>query len=363
MYQTDDFRMYAFKILPCSKRYTHDWTTCPFTHPGEKAQRRDPRQFSYTGIACPELKKNAKGICPRGDACPFSHTVFEYWCHPSRYRTQMCNDVSNLASGMQCKRKVCFFAHKVEELRVSNVKVGGSTDGKDFLEDYAFDGMDPFSSSASNATAEAILQQMASFGMNGSPSSSLDQSGLHSFGIGSSCNSSRRSSIQLQLAGQRQSMDQGPRAASLLHQRTSLDLASAEMNLQKLQLVAANAQLQLQQAAAIHQLTTALTQIQLGNQLGSLLMPDSQLLLAQQMLLQQESWNHAAQGAERLPALSSLELGANGEPNFNAPNAYNSFPTISPEVQSSSGSPKSLFSPWTQPPGSNPQDQARGLYF
>ncbi len=29
---------------------------CPFAHPGEKAKRRDCRVYSYTGIACPEMK-------------------------------------------------------------------------------------------------------------------------------------------------------------------------------------------------------------------------------------------------------------------------------------------------------------------
>lgn len=44
-------------MLPCSKRYVHDWTTCPFAHPQEKARRRDPRIYNYTGIACPNMKK------------------------------------------------------------------------------------------------------------------------------------------------------------------------------------------------------------------------------------------------------------------------------------------------------------------
>lgn len=111
--QTDEFRMFCFKVLPCSKRYCHgelgarllmestcqlaifypleifytlppklvplpsrqrnenpnikvqtscaclvaDWTTCPFAHPGEKAKRRDPRVHTYTGVACPDMKK------------------------------------------------------------------------------------------------------------------------------------------------------------------------------------------------------------------------------------------------------------------------------------------------------------------
>ncbi|PNH12291.1 Zinc finger CCCH domain-containing protein 30 [Tetrabaena socialis] len=129
LYRTDEFRMYCFKVLPCSKRFVHDWTVCPFAHPGEKAKRRDPRITSYTGVACPDMKK-----CQRGDSCPYAHNVFEYWLHPSRYRTQLCND------GIGCKRKVCFFAHTLDELRVSNVKLLPS--------DLAADGggfeLDPF---------------------------------------------------------------------------------------------------------------------------------------------------------------------------------------------------------------------------
>lgn len=114
LYRTDEFRMFCFKVLPCSKRYCHDWTVCPFAHPGEKAKRRDPRVYTYTGIACTEMKKNLQ--CPRGDSCPYAHNVFEYWLHPSRYRTQLCND------GVSCNRKVCFFAHTVEELRLPSCK-------------------------------------------------------------------------------------------------------------------------------------------------------------------------------------------------------------------------------------------------
>lgn len=47
----------APQVLPCSKRFVHDWTECPFAHPQEKARRRDPRVHTYTGIACPSMKK------------------------------------------------------------------------------------------------------------------------------------------------------------------------------------------------------------------------------------------------------------------------------------------------------------------
>lgn len=44
-------------MTPCTKRFVHDWVTCPLSHPGEKAKRRDPRKNVYTGIACPAMKK------------------------------------------------------------------------------------------------------------------------------------------------------------------------------------------------------------------------------------------------------------------------------------------------------------------
>lgn len=25
-----------------------------------------------------------------GDECPYSHSLHEYWLHPSRYKTQLC---------------------------------------------------------------------------------------------------------------------------------------------------------------------------------------------------------------------------------------------------------------------------------
>ncbi|KAI8467983.1 MAG: hypothetical protein J3K34DRAFT_369935 [Monoraphidium minutum] len=108
-FANDEFRIFHFKVKRCPRQKAHDWTQCPFAHPGEKAKRRDPRRYRYSGTACPEYRRN--GSCRRGDACPFAHGVFECWLHPSRYRTQMCTD------GPQCKRRVCFFAHSLDELR------------------------------------------------------------------------------------------------------------------------------------------------------------------------------------------------------------------------------------------------------
>lgn len=108
IYGSDEFRMYAYKIKKCTRTRSHDWTECPYAHRSEKATRRDPRKVLYTAIACPAFRN---GKCLKGDACEFAHGVFEYWLHPSRYRTRACN------AGRFCQRKVCFFAHTPEQLR------------------------------------------------------------------------------------------------------------------------------------------------------------------------------------------------------------------------------------------------------
>ncbi|KAI0526902.1 hypothetical protein KFK09_002495 [Dendrobium nobile] len=111
IYGTDEFRMYTFKVKPCSRAYSHDWTECPFVHPGENARRRDPRKYSYSCVPCPEFRK---GSCLKGDACEYAHGVFESWLHPAQYRTRLCKDE------IGCNRRVCFFAHRQDELRTVN---------------------------------------------------------------------------------------------------------------------------------------------------------------------------------------------------------------------------------------------------
>ncbi|CAM8970406.1 unnamed protein product [Rhodiola kirilowii] len=117
IFSTDEFRMYSFKIRPCSRAYSHDWTECPFVHPGENARRRDPRKHHYSCVPCPEFRK---GACHQGDACEYAHGIFECWLHPAQYRTRLCKDETG------CNRRVCFFAHKPEELRPLYASTGSA---------------------------------------------------------------------------------------------------------------------------------------------------------------------------------------------------------------------------------------------
>ncbi|KAM3406811.1 hypothetical protein ACQJBY_000715 [Aegilops geniculata] len=112
LFSTDEFRMYSFKVKPCSRAYSHDWTECPFVHPGENARRRDPRRYSYSCVPCPEFRKG--GSCRKGDGCEYAHGVFECWLHPAQYRTRLCKDE------VGCARRICFFAHRRDELRSVN---------------------------------------------------------------------------------------------------------------------------------------------------------------------------------------------------------------------------------------------------
>ncbi|THU59250.1 hypothetical protein C4D60_Mb07t00160 [Musa balbisiana] len=117
IYATDEFRMFSFKIRPCSRAYSHDWTECPFVHPGENARRRDPRKYHYSCVPCPDFRK---GACRRGDMCEYAHGVFECWLHPAQYRTRLCKD------GTNCSRRVCFFAHTNDELRPLYMSTGSA---------------------------------------------------------------------------------------------------------------------------------------------------------------------------------------------------------------------------------------------
>ncbi|XP_047944760.1 zinc finger CCCH domain-containing protein 20-like [Salvia hispanica] len=119
-FSCDDFRMFEFKVRRCAIARSHDWTDCPFAHPGEKARRRDPRRHHYSGGACPDFRRS--GDCARGDACEYAHGVFESWLHPARYRTQPCKD------GTGCRRRVCFFAHTPEQLRILPPTAASSPD-------------------------------------------------------------------------------------------------------------------------------------------------------------------------------------------------------------------------------------------
>ncbi|KAE9596201.1 hypothetical protein Lal_00048754 [Lupinus albus] len=164
VYGTDDFRMYSFKVKPCSRAYSHDWTECPFVHPGENARRRDPRKYPYSCVPCPEFRK---GTCQKGDSCEYAHGVFESWLHPAQYRTRLCKDETG------CNRKVCFFAHKPEELRPVYASTGSAMPSPKSYSASAFDmtSMSPLSLSSSLPMSTVSTPPMSPLVASSSPKS------------------------------------------------------------------------------------------------------------------------------------------------------------------------------------------------
>ncbi|OMO67350.1 Zinc finger, CCCH-type [Corchorus capsularis] len=155
-YSCDHFRMFEFKIRRCARGRSHDWTECPYAHPGEKARRRDPRKYHYSGTACPDFRK---GNCRKGDSCEFAHGVFECWLHPARYRTQPCKD------GPGCRRRVCFFAHTPDQLRVVNSADsydGSSPSGAKTLTFWSSPGSPPVSPRAESSPPVSPMAQTLS---------------------------------------------------------------------------------------------------------------------------------------------------------------------------------------------------------
>ncbi|CAM8889595.1 unnamed protein product [Rhodiola kirilowii] len=168
-YSCDQFRMYDFKVRRCVRAKSHDWTECPYAHPGEKARRRDPRKYNYAGTACPDFRK---GNCRKGDACEFAHGVFECWLHPNRYRTQPCKD------GVNCRRRVCFFAHTPDQLRVVTESSPRSINSTE-----SYDGS-PLRQALEAAVSKSNLPLMLSISPPGTPTG--DSSPMLSRSVGSS---------------------------------------------------------------------------------------------------------------------------------------------------------------------------------
>ncbi|WIA38784.1 hypothetical protein OEZ86_002072 [Tetradesmus obliquus] len=103
-----DFMMFQYKIPLCPKQgHKHEWEQCVYAHRGERARRRHPSK--YQAVQCPEAR--AKKVCPRADDCNCTHNLWEYWLHPDRYMTCLCE------LGPACNRPICFFAHEQHELR------------------------------------------------------------------------------------------------------------------------------------------------------------------------------------------------------------------------------------------------------
>lgn len=157
----DDFLVYSYKVVPCDKTWRHDFSSCPFSHPGESSERRHPSTYLPFMCGSTQHSTDLKEKCPFGTSCKYAHGHFELWLHPGRFRTKMCS------LGENCKRQVCFFAHSEQELRVTSY-------------------------SKLETAAEAAAQQLAQMGqqLDGSNCSSLTSASIAASSIRSSSDGS-----------------------------------------------------------------------------------------------------------------------------------------------------------------------------
>eukprot|EP00775_Hariotina_reticulata_P014329 gene14329-55_t len=96
------------RATPLHQTASHDFGACPFSHPGDKTRRRSIFLYNYEPVVCHDMQ--TAGKCPRGDDCSMTHSVWEFWLHPMKYRTIMCRD------GSGCNRKVLVFVAHVHPI-------------------------------------------------------------------------------------------------------------------------------------------------------------------------------------------------------------------------------------------------------
>ena len=71
--------------------------SCPYWHT-DKDKRRNPFVVSYVSVACEYVQsngsrvKNTHNTCEDGEACGFTHNIFEALYHPLRFKRQPCRD-------------------------------------------------------------------------------------------------------------------------------------------------------------------------------------------------------------------------------------------------------------------------------
>lgn len=105
LYKSNEFMMHYYKVLWCSRRHQHDWTECPYAHPGERARRRDLRTHHYSSEFCKSMRRT--GECALGDSCPMSHSVFEFCKFGRGVQRCYATGTASLAYRMRCGGNDC----------------------------------------------------------------------------------------------------------------------------------------------------------------------------------------------------------------------------------------------------------------
>lgn len=60
------------------QKHWHNWTTCFYLHPSERARRRNPLTHSYAAVMCPDMQKQVRHS--KAPASSFSRQCLLYSC-------------------------------------------------------------------------------------------------------------------------------------------------------------------------------------------------------------------------------------------------------------------------------------------
>lgn len=112
--------------------YPHDFTACPYLHPGERARRRDPRSFTYSAALCPDVKKVRSRLPQRASWCVsiVSAQSAAAFTMPVCLNTAVACSCLLMQTHVQdkvCVRGMaCLYSHNIFEVREGWSLVGGA---------------------------------------------------------------------------------------------------------------------------------------------------------------------------------------------------------------------------------------------
>ncbi|KAJ6315559.1 hypothetical protein OIU78_018938 [Salix suchowensis] len=152
----------AVRVSSARKGYPVD-PTIPHITNSVRLQGEGTQGSSITGVH--HVPDHRRGACRRGDLCEYAHGIFESWLHPTQYKTRVCKE------GTNCMRRVCFFAHTLNELRPLNMPAGAESSKEDVIDFTTASNLLPGSSPAVSSTSPSTFNPLKHLSSNSSHSS------------------------------------------------------------------------------------------------------------------------------------------------------------------------------------------------
>ncbi|XP_018023199.1 uncharacterized protein LOC108679127 [Hyalella azteca] len=162
--------IFLYKLEPCTKLNCSS-TNCPMYH-SRRDRRRDPRQYFYRSLKCPETWMGKK--CVRGEECELCHSELELLMHPDSFLVSVCDQPSPCAALPACQHvhpgtPDMFYHAQWEDLYVGGLQhtipfIAGAIRNLHKLDDDAISGVQVLAALTDDAVcrhAGAMLESLA----------------------------------------------------------------------------------------------------------------------------------------------------------------------------------------------------------